>query len=723
MPVRLLEAFLQDRRVAFEPLQTLSGTRLGIDASSWLRRLLLSPKGKEPYTTPLGSTTPLHWRKMIKDELDQFRMYNIQPFFVFNGMTFRRDNTVSFDDTRPAKRATAWEQYEKGQVNSAQLTWATCGTAINDMVPYVMDIMNSLGAECMRAPYSPSAQLAYMLNQPQQLLHAVYGTFDMLMFDVDRAITTIDFEAGTFSWIDKPMLLNSLGVYDDQFLDCCIVAGFEYIPTFGPLSGNDFSWPGLLDMMRRCGSGLVMAQQMLDPQEQPKYMEHFCKVRAAIKHQLVLQTDGRVMPLNIDYAPSDLHEVFGPRLPNQLYQDLAVGLISPQTLTAISSGHVLEFPPLCNGEAAEYKKAIGDLAQLRAQAYNVITDSLNPALASRQLHTYSWFEPNVEHSMNQEKLAVRKLLDWRLGEQFLNEEMNFQNTDQIDWVFCLKATMKEAKAAKTVAPNAANGKKSGDPSAANTLKASSLEEAQALTLLSILKLRGFLDVKHQHTYTGKAFLQSATRPSDVDSTPFYDELFLAIELVKDGLLHGRPFSRVYGKAPSQNEQETQHLTLITRAASLLTPDFSGKSWAGPLDRDILSFTSVVRAVGKSLRLLAENLGGAIHLADEFGRDSVNVARLAQLLPFGQDYSSCTGILAKTYLNNVSRDGASIDGTLKTLASQFPAFADVKSELRKVWHFWDQLMFAVKRLRADGVIQDDIVTQFKQADEWLASRIS
>lgn len=60
------------------------------------------------------------------------------------------------------------------------------------------------------------------------------------------------------------------------------------------------------------------------------YVDMFCRARCVIKYHPVITDEGQVRPLNKEYAPNDIHEFIGYRLPDELYYYLMRGLISPQ---------------------------------------------------------------------------------------------------------------------------------------------------------------------------------------------------------------------------------------------------------------------------------------------------------------------------------------------------------------------------------------------------------
>jgi hypothetical protein len=60
------------------------------------------------------------------------------------------------------------------------------------------------------------------------------------------------------------------------------------------------------------------------------YIDTFCRTRCAVKYHLVYTDDGEVRPLHHERAPSDLHEIIGYRLPDEVYFYLLTGMIGPQ---------------------------------------------------------------------------------------------------------------------------------------------------------------------------------------------------------------------------------------------------------------------------------------------------------------------------------------------------------------------------------------------------------
>lgn len=152
----------------------------------------------------------------------------------------------------------------------------------------------------------------------------MYAGNEYLLNPIERVITGIDFQRRSFTMIEKPRLLMDLGLKDEQFLDACILAGFEYINTFPPLleattlTGFNFRGMSLHSMRMKChvltaavemvlahrtGFNVVQHYAEKGSTKTSNYKDSFCRARSAIKHHLILSDDGQVEPLHTSFAP------------------------------------------------------------------------------------------------------------------------------------------------------------------------------------------------------------------------------------------------------------------------------------------------------------------------------------------------------------------------------------------------------------------------------------
>lgn len=85
-------------------------------------------------------------------------------------------------------------------------------------------------------------------------------------------------------------------------------------------------------MVKHHKTGFNVVQAYADDPSVSKthYIDTFCRTRCAVKYHLVYTDDGEVRPLHHERAPSDLHEIIGYRLPDEVYFYLLTGMIGPQ---------------------------------------------------------------------------------------------------------------------------------------------------------------------------------------------------------------------------------------------------------------------------------------------------------------------------------------------------------------------------------------------------------
>ncbi|KAI7872052.1 temperature dependent protein affecting M2 dsRNA replication-domain-containing protein [Spinellus fusiger] len=610
MPIRHFDIFTAERRlIQTSAISQLKDTRIGIDGSYWLRKIL----AKESAIAALGGV-PLNLKHSIERELKLFKAHQIQPFFVFSGLSIlRKDKPFSSEDSRPSHRATGWELLDKGKTDLALTHWSNSGGIHPaDFLNQVFHILRQHGVEFIRAPYSAWAQLAYLYTHPRQLISAVYGGSELLMFSIDKIISGIDYEKLSYSWISKKTILQDLHVSEEQFLDICILAGFEYCPSFPPFNTNviSFSFKGIHELIQQHKTGLNAIQfYSHDPcVAKTNYIDAFFRARCAIKFHLVMTDEGQVRPLNIEQAPNDIHEFIGYRLPDELYYYLMCCLVGPQSINTLVSGVLIENPPLDNGETVEYRRFLIPLLELRTQTLSLLTQPLHQYYQGRKVVSYFWFEPGVEHIMHHNDSApannnksnaphtiYQKTIAWYVSKEAVKSEKAAQHTHTVDIAFCIRATLTEAKVAKLKSNNRKplEGK----------------DEILANVLWKMLQIRDFVSSRHAPTVWGSALsagLSAITKGNEPVSSEVQEALLTALDLIRSDVLTNKPFSKNYSSIGG-DEKEQLHIRLITRTLSLLPMNLKSTPWSGPFNRDLLVFNSFVKALNRSYRNLCEML--------------------------------------------------------------------------------------------------------------------
>jgi len=153
-------------------------------------------------------------------------------------------------------------------------------------------------------------------------------------------------------------------------------------------------------MMKRDGqTGLSLCLQLQDEESMKKedYVDRYRRSRLAIKHQIVLQSSGRVRPFEAEQIPSDLNALIGQRLPEELYYYLSIAILSPGPLNQLTSAQIFEVAPTDGGESAEYRSLIKDkLTAIRSSTLALLSSPLHRAYQFRDVVLRCWFDQNLE---------------------------------------------------------------------------------------------------------------------------------------------------------------------------------------------------------------------------------------------------------------------------------------------------------------------------------------
>lgn len=121
---------------------------------------------------------------------------------------------------------------------------------------------------------------------------------------------------------------------------------------------------------------LAVQQHLSNPQVQKmQYMDLFLRTKALLRHHPIFDSACTCELFHKEFAPSDLSDVIGPRLPNEIYFLLSQGAITPQVLNELTSGTLVEFPPMLDSQ--EYRNYLTSIIPLRTYALGLLTVGLN----------------------------------------------------------------------------------------------------------------------------------------------------------------------------------------------------------------------------------------------------------------------------------------------------------------------------------------------------------
>lgn len=366
----------------------------------------------------------------IEDDLLELQKAGIKPVFVFHGCSVLRiEKPFSRPDTATAARVKAWELYDKGMSAEAVKAFGELGI-VNpaDFYRTMMKVLRDNKVEYLVAPYASWPQLAYL--QKEGFVDGVYGQTELVLFEVDKVITNLDFEHGQFQFIDKARLCQEVQLSQDQFIDACLLAGSRLLRSFPPLETMPSASKSLfleavstVKKYRSVGNAINSF-----PGQQADYLKDFKKARAAVKHHVIVLDSGNVQQLAKDRSPKDVHEFIGQRLPDELYFYMSRGLVGPQVPEMFTTGQFIESAPLDCNESEEYKKFLDGICVMRAEYLSLLSKNLARYWVSRDIELYPWYNPAKTKLLTHKDITFpsERAQKWNVREELFGPVMDKQ---------------------------------------------------------------------------------------------------------------------------------------------------------------------------------------------------------------------------------------------------------------------------------------------------------
>lgn len=183
----------------------------------------------------------------------------------------------------------------------------------------------------------------------------------------------------------------------------------------------------------------------------------------------------------------------------------------------------------------------------------------------------------------------------------------------------------------------------------------------------------FLGSGHTPTPHGRA-LYGALVQSRVNDK-FQDPVYLAIELVRAGVLHSGKFSnKTWSGGPNLGgESDKTNAMLVMRVLSIVPLTFKAEAWTGPVSRSLLVFNSFLRCLSRSLRALLEATTVNLLLKGDARRSREDYLEITLSLPFSRDTNTGMGVVWKGWCDACSHVGTQMGlGTSQELGGFVPS---------------------------------------------------
>jgi Temperature dependent protein affecting M2 dsRNA replication/XPG I-region len=704
---------------------------LGIDAEYFVTRALTTTNKREPLVNAIGGY-PCSLETAVDSFVSGLKPFNITPLFVFKGLDLvSQDKPFSRPDAKPARREYAWSLYDKGQGEQAVMAFDDDVFHLKSSAHGTRMLINHLinkNIDYIVAPYTASAQLAYLNAGPDEYIDAIYGSSDVLVYQVDRVITSIDLTGGTFQWVNKKAVLSELGFTNDQFLEAAIACGCELSPvTFPPIDQMAVAQPLVAGIQLKISQDLVQTQSSIyaavmtfpNPENSTSisYPERFRKAVSCALFQPVWKASGRAEPIENNEVPNDIHEFIGQRLPDELFFYLSKGLIGPELLDAITSGLYIIEPPLEGGNSREYYNFMLSLQTLRSRSISYLSQILHRYYQFKVAKAIFWSDPGREIPMDKitPPLYVQIGSSWKLTKSLVDLSSVSSPGEKVAKLLSLLETPDFAKTSL---------EKPEGPRTSSVIFATN-DQLLSNVFFRFFQTVDFISTGHTATPWGSVLVEA------IKANPgLAEELIISLSLIKSGYLTARQFEPAYSGGPLRGTaEERKHILLISRLATHISLDHNPIGFTGPLSRSLLSFQSIMAEQIKAYRVLVEAIlvsSLANGESDRLEKSDSDWASLVKSLPFTNVPSAGTAIAVKSYLEELvlaESNGDAVNDTTKTQAKEslksiFKQAANVSRDIERAFNLWDAVYEATKSASAKGLLTGSVKDDFVSAHIWL-----
>ncbi|MCJ1317213.1 hypothetical protein MMC15_002536 [Xylographa vitiligo] len=728
------------------PLTSLKNSVIGIDAAYYLERIFTI--SREPLLSALGGW-PLAYGVVVRKDLDDLQSAGLKAHFVFNGLDYGvEDDPFKSTSTSSGLIAKAFKLYEAENTTEAVKEFKAAGVPTSAALSeFLKKVLYDSKVEFTVAPYSALAQLAYYEKDPSQFIDAIFGPSELFLFGVDKLITkfTLAYDVlgpsengasmkvssfaldnSTFSWIDRRECLEQLGnISAEVFIDACMLAGSNLMETFPPFRNSQlfksgYSIRDAVKLLMTHGPSVsgVCAQYQDDKKiKQLDYLDRYKRVMTGIKHHVIITKNGNVETLDTVHAPFDVHDCIGQRLPEELMYYLFRGMIKPRVLNWLTSGKINVTAPYTGGETQEYQKLVKEqLLPWRGQALCLLADSINRYYGKKEVTTRFWFDASTEQKLDLKDLLPSQknvLRTWHVSDQLIGErkdELEQSEGPGSSYLFgAIRSIASQSFVTKTLSPR--------DPKPLRTTR-----EVVTNVIWRFLHLRQYVDGDHNLTAWGTFLVQTLEKLGSSSSREQTEAAFLAIELLRLGILNPSTVSPSYSGASSYTiDVDRRNSMIVSWVASLGKIRHHAIGYSGPLNRQLLAFQSIVSEVRISLRDLVEMSLVSLFLEGDADRDRKDWMDISLSLPFYEDTSCAVGILFKSYLDELSKmDEPTSEATraeVKDKAQSWLKHGDFRGSFDDSLRLWDAVYENVKsfdELTGAKPLWDEV-------DQWLALR--
>jgi len=669
-------------------LSDIEDCAIAIDATYWLIQLLDDEGAEEPLLPALGGLANIETQ--IGLQLQHFEDNKIIPLFVFDGQALVGQDEVALKRSTATHKATdeAWTLYAKGLPVEAVDTFRPSNGAYNvrNLYPALQRHLKARDLHFLVAPYNACAQLAYFEMVDSDQCAGVMGPQDLLAYPIrDSVIRKINWERQRLSAVSKNQLKRSLGgVSEAMFVDALLMAGTSFLEPFPPFSdattyprGSDTRICDAVNILRTSDKSVANACAAFSDHLQSQDAEWLSKyrmARMAVHHFIHITEDGEVRVNEYDKLTQDNHQYLGLQLPAELFHYLNTGLIGPRNLSCITHGQFMIQPSLDSVITDEYKKLVTEeIVPIREQTLGLIIPRVHRGIGHKAVTMRAWFDPKFTHNINHSNLSPppsQKVGTWDVKEKDLRAHFPPEYNGPI--FLEITSLLNDEFAAKTIAKTK------------NITGIDSTDMVISVTIWRFLHLRGYINDQHRVTEWGRALALAlfAIRDSNGDQpSPKSEEaVLLAFELIRHGLLGGKPRVSAVGYPRKGTDEEKASLALVSECASLLRLSHQEYGYTGPLNRGLLAFRALSSTVRQADRDLIEAILASMFMYGQSKRERSDQVEISTTLPFSDEPDISLGIAVRTFFDDDEGAKPSKEQRLASIEEFVPVYAPFAQDL-------------------------------------------
>ena len=630
----------------------------------------------DPAMRVLGGLAP-SLEDSIRRFVGKLKDYGPKPVFIFDGLPFLQEPS----DTSIARKESKIKSIWLAQVQNTQ-SLPPFPAYSEDYSAELFAILKSCGAECFRAPYKASMQLAYL--SAHSFVGAVCGDLDLLVYDTKRVVLEVDIDRGTALCVDSNSVTAELQLTREKLLQLLILKGY--------ITGRDLTREESKRLISDLRTGNI--RSYFTSSEQLKVFE---LIESYARSQIIIKPDKpETMPLN---PQSKLEAAIGLRFSHDAYFALAITPLSYQLLASIASHCIIELPPVA--DSRKYRVALEKTVTIRESCYSLLISHLNEVFRKTEIGVYYWYGEKAELN-----LRPRNQLKWVFTRVNVEEEITSQGR-QVDFAFCLKWHLNAWKEQRPLVENM-RSEEAIEP------RAEAHKDVLCRIFFRFLELSGFITPLGEPTVFGKALLRHCN--------DFPCELFLFLQMLNMGVLTGHTMSQkgissylppaIFRQLTTITHIDRYSILLISRVCSLIPAKLSAGQWKSQFNFPIAQFYSITRLLLRNYRLLLEAI-----IISEFCNDGFSSPELfrglGEKLPYRSVPNSVMGLVLYRFLHGK---------TLVEIQSEYPLCSELEGDIERCWGFWKTVVGTVGCLRKHSVVTETLYSEYMRADEVFTQRM-